>query len=80
MMLYPCSYMIYSKAFDALPAAVKRSVYARIRDILTGRCAEPRYARMSRPERQAVIEILRDTKNDLPQYFISLSETSGPER
>src|SRR3974377_2081942 len=36
-MLYPCSYMVYSKAFEALPFAAKRLVYARMRDILSGR-------------------------------------------
>ncbi|PWU07643.1 MAG: hypothetical protein C5B51_09645 [Terriglobia bacterium] len=69
MMLYPCSYMIYSKAFIALPLAAKRLVYARMRDVLNGRSKEPRYARMSPSDRQAVLEILRDTKRDLPQYF-----------
>jgi hypothetical protein len=66
--------MIYSKAFEALPLAAKKLVYARMRDVLAGRCAELRYARMSRLDRQAVIEILQDTKRDLPQYFRSLSE------
>lgn len=66
MMVYPCSYMIYSKSFEALPFAAKRLVYARMRDILTGHSAEPRYARMSRWDRQAVLEILRDTKSDWP--------------
>src|SRR5262249_19308091 len=67
MMLYPCSYMIYSKAFEALPFATKRLVYAQMRDILTGRLAEPRYSRISRLDRQAIIEILRDTKSDWPE-------------
>jgi hypothetical protein len=62
MMLYPCSYMVYSKAFEALPSAAKWLVYARMRDILTGHSAESRYAGISRSERQAVIEILQDTR------------------
>ena len=36
------------------------------------RCAErdPRYqAALSRADRQAIVEILRDTKKDLPAYF-----------
>src|SRR5215469_8257878 len=73
MMLYPCSYMIYSKAFDALPFAAKESVYARMWDILTGRSDEPRYTRLARADRRAVIEILQATKRDLPRYFISPS-------
>jgi hypothetical protein len=69
MMRYPCSYMIYSKAFNALPAAAKESVYARMWHILAGGSGEPRYARIPRAEREAVIEILQDTKKDLPAYF-----------
>jgi hypothetical protein len=32
LMRYRCSYMIYSEAFQALPAAMKRTIYARITD------------------------------------------------
>jgi hypothetical protein len=80
MMLYPCSYMIYSKAFEALPLGAKGLVYARMWDILTGRSVEARYAQVSRAERQAIIEILQDTKSDLPQYFMSPSAVWGPGR
>lgn len=73
MMRYPCSYMIYSKAFRALPFAARQSVYARTWDILSGRIEDPKYGRIAQADRQAVIEILRDTKSDLPKYF------RGPE-
>ncbi|HEY6347355.1 MAG TPA: hypothetical protein VIY49_38190 [Bryobacteraceae bacterium] len=69
MMRYPCSYMIYSKAFDALPSSARQSVYARMWNILAGRSGEAMYARMPLADRQAVIEILRDTKSDLPRYW-----------
>jgi hypothetical protein len=77
MMAYPCSYMIYSKAFEALPFAAKRLVYARMRDILAGRAIEPRYAQISRSERQAVIEILQETKSDLRRPSLQLSGDGG---
>jgi len=73
MMLYPCSYMIYSKAFDALPFAAKESVYARLWSILSGRSDESRYTRLPRADRRAIIEILQDTERDLPRYFTSPS-------
>jgi hypothetical protein len=44
---YRCSYMIYSPAFDALPAEAKAAVLARLREIITDR---------------DTIEILDDTK------------------
>jgi hypothetical protein len=66
---YPCSYMIYSDAFDALPALAKAAVYARLWDVLNGQAMGPRYARLSSDDRQAILEILRSTKKDLPSYF-----------
>ena len=68
---YPCSYMIYSAAFDALPAQAREAIYARLWQVLSGADAQPRYARLSRDDRQAVVEILRETKPGLPRYFAS---------
>lgn len=66
---YPCSYMIYSRAFDGLPAEVKAAVYRRMWDILSGLDKDPKYARLSLADRRAIVEILRDTKSGLPEYF-----------
>jgi hypothetical protein len=62
LLRYPCSYMIYSAAFDALPADARSEIYQRMSDILSGRDTDPRYARLSSSDRQAVIEILTQTK------------------
>jgi hypothetical protein len=61
IMRHPCSYMIYSPAFDALPAAAKIAIYRRIGEVMS--------ARFSEADRRAVIEILRETKKDLPEGF-----------
>jgi hypothetical protein len=37
--------------------------------ILSGEAGEERYSTLSLADRQAVVEILRDTKEDLPEYF-----------
>ncbi|HEV8395744.1 MAG TPA: hypothetical protein VGQ37_15805 [Vicinamibacterales bacterium] len=66
---YPCSYLIYSEPFAALPAAAKEAIYLRLWAVLSGSLPEPRYARLDEADRRAVIEILRDTKPDLPAYF-----------
>lgn len=66
---HPCSYMIYSEAFEQLPAAAKRAVYVRLWDVLSGTERAPKYARLSAADRDAIIEILRDTKKDLPASF-----------
>ena len=51
LMRYPCSYMIYTEAFDALPPAAKESVYRRMWQILSGGVTGPRYARLSLADR-----------------------------
>jgi hypothetical protein len=66
---YPCSYMIYTAAFDALPPAAKDAVYTRMWDVLSGREKHQRYSQLTAADRQAIIEILRATKKDLPAYF-----------
>ena len=63
MFRYPCSFLIYSAQFDGLPQTAKDLVYRRLFDALTAR--EPG----TQAGRQAVLEILRDTKKDLPAYW-----------
>ena len=69
LMRYPCSYMIYSEAFNALPAGVKDLVYHRMWQVLSGQDKNARYARLLLADRQAIVDILRDTKKDLPAEF-----------
>jgi hypothetical protein len=59
----PLSYMIYSRSFDALPAGVRESVYERLYDVLTD--SDPRV-----DNAPAIVEILRDTKPDLPRSWM----------
>ena len=69
LMRYPCSYMIYSRVFDGLPGPAKAAVYARLWDILSGKERDAKYSRLSDADRTAIIEILLETKKDLPSYF-----------
>jgi hypothetical protein len=66
LLLYPCSYMVYSEAFDGLPPAVKAAVYRRMLDMLSGTEAPGARLRLSASDRRAILEILRDTKADFP--------------
>ncbi len=59
-MRYPCSYMIYSEAFDGLPVEAKDAVYRRMWEVLN---------RRGEADRRAIVEILRDTKKDFPAPF-----------
>ena len=63
LMRYPCSYMIYSDAFNSLPSKTKDAIYRRMWCVLS--------TDKTRADRKAVVEILRDTKPDLPAYFVS---------
>ena len=61
---YPCSYMIYSEAFDSLPDAALNAVYSRLLQVLSGKDSSTKYRHLSAGDRQAILEILRGTKKD----------------
>ena len=69
LMRYPCSFIIYSPMFDALPDEAREAIYRRLWQILSGGDRSPRYARLSTSDRSAIVEILRDTRSGLPDYF-----------
>jgi hypothetical protein len=66
LLKYRCSYMISSAAFDRLPAAARQAVYSQIAAIAAGPVAGGKFAHLSAGDRQAIIEILRETKADWP--------------
>ena len=69
LMRYPCSYMIYSETFDALPPQAIVAVYARLRRVLSGLEPGSKYRSLSLVDRKAVIEILTATK---PEFAASM--------
>ena len=71
LLRYPCSYMIDTASFDRLPAIARQAVYRRMWSILSGDDRSARYRRLSPADRQTIIEILGDTKRDLPPFFRS---------
>jgi hypothetical protein len=66
LLRYPCSYMVYSDAFNGLPKAVRAAVYNRMLAVLSGREARAARVRLTPAESRAILEILRDTKPDFP--------------
>jgi hypothetical protein len=64
---YPCSYLVYSAAFDGLGHEVKAAIYDRMQTILSGRDTNRKYDGLTASDRLAVLEILRDTKPDFPR-------------
>ncbi len=66
---YPCSYLIYSDAFDAIPQPARDYLLRRLWEVLTGKDNSPDFRSLRREDRQAVLEILRETKKGLPGYW-----------
>jgi hypothetical protein len=62
---YPCSFLIYAPAFDALPAEVKDWVRRRLGEVLSGKDRSADFAHLADADRKAVQEILRSTKPGL---------------
>lgn len=66
---YPCSYLIYSDQFEALPDEAKHYIYRRLWQVLTGRDDSAAFANLSDAQRDAIYQILLGTKTDLPPYW-----------
>ncbi|PWU12498.1 MAG: hypothetical protein C5B51_00565 [Terriglobia bacterium] len=66
---YPLSYMIYSPAFDGLPAAARNRIYQRLYDVLAGKDRGEKFAALPAEDRQAALEIVRETKPGRPEYW-----------
>lgn len=69
MFKYPCSFLIYTPAFDGMPDIVKERLYKRMWDVLSSHDTSPTFAHLSPADRKAIREILLDTKKGLPDYW-----------
>jgi len=65
MFVYPCSYLIYSSAFDALPQPLANYVRMRVLKVLKGEDQSEQFAHLTPVDRRAILEILTETK---PQW------------
>jgi hypothetical protein len=66
---YPCSYMIYSPAFDGMGTVALDAVYRRLHEVLMGRVGDKRYDRLTLADRRNILTILQATKSGLPDYL-----------
>jgi hypothetical protein len=66
---YPCSYVIYTPSFDAIPEVMREHVLERLHAILSGEDDTEAYQRISPRAKEAALEILRETKKNLPDYW-----------
>jgi hypothetical protein len=63
---YPCSYLIYSSSFDALPEPMAIYVRDRVVSVLKGEDKSDRFGHISAEDQSAILGILTETK---PSWF-----------
>jgi hypothetical protein len=61
--------MIDSAQFEQLPALAKAALYNRLWTVLSGKDRDQKYGNLTTADRAAIVDILRDTKPDLPKTF-----------
>lgn len=71
---YPCSYLIYSEDFDALPEPALDYFYRRLWEILNGNNTDHDnndvFISLTKSDRKAILSILQQTKANLPDYWV----------
>lgn len=66
---HPLSYLIYTRAFDGLPTEARERVYSRLWEVLSGKDVSKPFAHLSLEDRRNILEILRETKPGLPDFW-----------
>jgi hypothetical protein len=66
---YPCSYLIYSEAFNALPQPALDYFYRRLWEILTEKDTQAVFQGLTKLDRESILSVLQQTKTDLPDYW-----------
>lgn len=69
LLRFPCSWLIQSEAFDALPSEVRELTIERLRQVLVGEDRTPDFAHLDAADRRAIGELLVATKPLLPPGF-----------
>jgi len=76
MFKYPCSYLIYSRAFDELPREMRDYVWRRLWQVLVKNKDPETFAHLSTEDKRAIVEIIRQTKDGLPEYWKAVEAES----
>ena len=66
---YPCSYLIYSPAFDSLEDSLRQQIYLRLWNVLNDDNLSEQYKHLDDETRASIRDILRSTKDGLPEYW-----------
>ncbi|MFP6878288.1 MAG: hypothetical protein VCA37_15775 [Roseibacillus sp.] len=65
-----CSFMIYSPSFEHMPPMLRGAIYDRLHQILTAQAPVKGFEHLGAEERTRIVEILRETKKDLPAKWL----------
>jgi len=68
---YPCSYLVYSPSFAALPVESRDYVLLRMWEILSGQDRSEKFSHLTSADRAAILAILRETLPNLPDYWMA---------
>jgi hypothetical protein len=63
---YPCSFLIYSEAFERMPEEMRQLILKRLYEVLTSDNPGKDYETLSKAEKRNTLEILLETKIGLP--------------
>ncbi|MCC2668901.1 MAG: hypothetical protein K0Q72_1372, partial [Armatimonadetes bacterium] len=74
---FPCSYLVYSEAFDALPAEARAYVFRRLEEVLGGKDASKEFTHLNEPQRQAIRQILVGTKPQFAAWIAKERDAAG---
>ena len=77
MFRYPCSFLIYSSSFDRLPPRILDYVENRLIDVLQGKHDSEEFSHLSLEDRQAILEILLDTKPSIKKRVAKRDGLTG---
>ena len=67
---YPCSYVVHTEAFRALPIEIRRHIAIRLHAILSGADTDEKFAHLTAADRAAILEILTETEPELAALWI----------
>jgi len=73
MFQFPCSYLIYSAAFDSLQPTLRDEIYRQLRQVLTGENRSDNYKHLDVSSRASILAILLETKVGLRESWKTAS-------
>lgn len=73
---YPCSYLIYTESFDAIPEPAKSYVYHRLFQVLSGEDQSQDFASIRPEAKRTALEILLATKRGLPDEWRNYAQSN----